>query len=464
MSCFEKGFHPTKECYETVLQTMAEAVFIIDLKGVIKFCNKAVKNLIGYEPEELLGKTFDELELGIQPAHIASIVQAGKTIDNEELTLKHKEGRDIPVSRNARIMRNMDRDAIGVVETFRDLSTLKAVEKKLERLKNKQKLETSFQNMVGRSQPMQNVFELIKMSSSSNASILITGDTGTGKELAARAIHNESYRKKRALVTVNCSALPENLLESELFGHVKGAFTGAIKDKKGRFELADQGTLFLDEISEISPLIQLKLLRFLQEKEFERVGESITRQSDVRVISATNKDLWQMVQNGMFREDLYYRLKVFPIQIPPLKERKKDVGFLIEHFIERFNIETGRNIKGLSSEAALSLMEYQWPGNVRELENAIEHAFVIRREGLIELLDLPIEIRKTPITDPKIMQSEDPISTAQTRSKPPLDKESLTQLLIEFHWNKSALAKHLNINRTTVWRMMKRFKIAEKAP
>ena len=463
MSCFEKGFHPTKECYETILQTMAEAVFIVDLNGYIKFCNMAVGSLIGHDPEKLPGKAFNELNLGITSSHISSIIQTGQPLDNEELTLKHKEGGTIPVLRNARIMRNLKGDTIGIVETFRDISTLKAVEKKLKRLETRQKSGRSFQNMVGKSQPMQNVFELIRMSSSSNASILITGDTGTGKELAARAIHNESARKRRSMIIVNCSALPENLLESELFGHVKGAFTGAIKDKQGRFELADKGTLFLDEISEISPLIQLKLLRFLQEKEFERVGESTTRKSNVRIISATNKNLWQLVQEGKFREDLYYRLKVFPIQIPSLRERKKDIGFLIQHFIDKFNIETGRKISGLSSEAALVLMDYCWPGNVRELENAIEHAFVIRRDGLIDLFDLPVEIRQVSLKE-SICGEKEPISAiSDPLRKNVLDKEELTQLLEKFHWNKSAVAKYLNINRTTVWRMIKRFKIEEKA-
>lgn len=462
MSCLEKGFHATKECYETILQTMAEAVFIIDLNGYIKFCNTAVKNLIGHDPKQLLGKAFDDLNLGINSAHVSSIIQAGKFLDNEELTLRHKEGKTVPVLRNARVMRNLQGDAIGIVETFRDLSTLKAVEKKLKRLEIQQKSEASFQNMVGKSQPMQNVFELIKMSSSSNASILITGDTGTGKELAARAIHNESPRKQMPMVIVNCSALPENLLESELFGHVKGAFTGAIKDKQGRFDLANKGTLFLDEISEISPLIQLKLLRFLQEKEFERVGESTTRKSDVRIISATNKDLWKLVQEGRFREDLYYRLKVFPIKIPSLKERKKDIGFLIQHFIDKFNTETGRKISGLSRDAALVLMEYCWPGNVRELENAIEHAFVIRREGLIDLFDLPVEIRQISLKDRMCRGQDATLRGDLPPKKNALDKVELTYLLDKFHWNKSAVATYLNVNRTTVWRMIKRFNIEKK--
>lgn len=460
MSCSEKGFQPSKECYETALQTMAEAVFIIDMNGQIRFCNSAVERLVGHSPDALTGKTFQDFDLGINSTHISAIIRAGKTIDNEELKLRHKNGHYVPVLRNARIMRSISDEIVGIIETFRDISTLRAVEKKLKRLETRQKTAVSFQHMVGKSHPMQNVFELIRMSSSSNASILITGETGTGKELAARAIHNESSRKRKPLIKVNCSALPENLLESELFGHVKGAFTGAIKDKKGRFELAHTGTLFLDEISEISPLIQLKLLRFLQEKEFERVGESTTRKSDVRIISATNKDLWNLVQSGTFREDLYYRLKVFPIQIPSLRERKKDIGFLIQHFIDKFNIETGRHIEGLSSEAAMLLMDYCWPGNVRELENAIEHAFVIRREGLIDVLDLPAELRQISLKE-NICKGKEAGSPPGTLRKKLINRDELIQLLDKFMWNKSALAQYLGVNRTTVWRMIKRFNIED---
>ncbi len=313
---------------------------------------------------------------------------------------------------------------------------------------------------------MQEVFHLIRMAGTSNASILITGESGTGKELVAEMIHDESQRKKRSLVKVNCSALSENLLESELFGHIKGAFTGAIKDKIGRFEAAHKGTLFLDEISEVSALIQLKILRFLQEKEFERVGESQTRQADVRIISATNRDLRSLITKGMFREDLFYRLKVFPINLPPLRERREDIPLLIDHFIERFNLETGKAIEGVANTAAVALLDHSWPGNVRELENAIEHAFVVREEGLIQMGDLPMEIRNPIGFYPQKKDGEEKNLDKGTTSPSAkggnlsVSANDLTKLLEQYKWNKAAVARHLNVNRTTVWRLMKRYEIS----
>jgi transcriptional regulator with GAF, ATPase, and Fis domain len=289
--------------------------------------------------------------------------------------------------------------------------------------------------------------------------VLITGETGTGKELTARTIHEQSGRKIGPMVKVNCSALTESLLESELFGHAKGAFTGAIKDKIGRFELADAGTLFLDEIGDVSPYIQVKLLRFLQEREFERVGEGETRRADVRIITATNKDLRALVRKGDFREDLYYRLKVFPIHMPPLRERKEDVGLLIHYFIEKFNKQTGKAIGSLSSEAALTLMDYSWPGNIRELENAIEHAFVTCREKEIGIFDLPLEIRHVELTSTSGMQKQDgpsPIPELFTKRKH-LTREDLAGALKITQGNRIEAARLLGVDRTTLWRYMKKW-------
>ncbi len=266
---------------------------------------------------------------------------------------------------------------------------------------------------------------------------------------------------------MNCSALPEGLLESELFGHVRGAFTGAIRDKVGRFELADSGTLFLDEIGEVSPLIQVKLLRFLQEREFERVGESTTRRSDVRIIAATNRDLRALIRRGEFREDLFYRLKVFPIHLPRLRDRKEDIGPLVDHFIARFRTETGKPILGLSHEAAVTLMDYCWPGNIRELENAIEHAFVTCREGYIGLFDLPLEIRRVELREGVCEPSgssgaaPDPRTPSltprpYTRVSGRLTREQLVRLLEQHQWNRTEAARALGVERTTLWRWMKK--------
>ena len=321
-----------------------------------------------------------------------------------------------------------------------------------------------FHLLVGKSRPMQDVFELIELSAASNANVLISGETGTGKELAARTIHERSGRKAGPLVKVNCSALTESLLESELFGHARGAFTGAIKDKVGRFELADGGTLFLDEIGDVSPYIQVKLLRFMQEREFERVGESVTRKADVRIITATNKDLRDLVKTGGFREDLFYRLKVFPVHMPPLRERKEDVGLLINHFIEKFNKQTGKAITGITSEAALTMMDYCWPGNIRELENAIEHAFVTCREKEIGVFDLPLEIRHVELRSTTCLPGETHASRQELKNgkKREITKELVVEALEKNKGGRLAVSRALGIDRTTLWRSMKRLGISDR--
>jgi two-component system, NtrC family, response regulator HydG len=381
------------ECYETIIETMAEGVFVVDQTGTIVFTNNAMERFTGYSADELLGKRCHAFMECRCEADSGCALFSARELTRKECRIKHRDGRLIPVLRSARLKHDDQKKVKGVIETVTDISELKAVKRNLAILEQKDRARVQFHRMIGKSPAMREVFDLIQMAGSSNASILITGESGTGKELVAEMIHAESQRVKKPLVKVNCSALSENLLESELFGHVKGAFTGAIKNKTGRFEAAHQGSLFLDEISEVSPLIQLKVLRFLQEKEFERVGDHQTIKADVRILSATNRDLRVLIEEGLFREDLYYRLKVFPINLPPLRERKEDVPLLIDHFVTRFNSETGKGISGVTGAAAAALLDYHWPGNVRELENAIEHAFVVRQEGEILPVDLPVEIR-----------------------------------------------------------------------
>jgi len=301
------------------------------------------------------------------------------------------------------------------------------------------------------------VFSSIDAAAASEATILIQGESGTGKELVAGAIHYHSDRSTKPLITVNCSALSESLLESELFGHAKGAYTGAIKDRIGRFEEADGGTIFLDEIGELSSYIQVKLLRVLQEREVERVGESQKRKVNIRIITATNKDLYSLIRTGHFREDLYYRLKVFPIQVPSLRERKEDIALLAEHFISTQNRKTGKNIKGIGKSALRVMMDYSWPGNVRELENAIEHAFVICSNHSIDVFDLPLEIRQTeyrpPLSAPFSSELQPDYSTKK------LTREHLVEVLGECDWNKAEVARRVGLSRTAIWKYMKKWDI-----
>jgi two-component system, NtrC family, response regulator HydG len=459
MKCLDANFKPTLECYEILLQTMSEAVLFADNNTVIQFCNQAAMKLTGYTKAELKGKSYGDLFFNPPDLSV-------KDTSNQEITIRTRDNKRISVLRNSSELLNSNNCSIGQVESLTDISELKIAKQKIKTLEINRDVNKSFPEIIGKSDSMLQVFEKIQLASETNANILLYGETGTGKELVAKALHNQSERKNRKMVIVNCSALTETLLESELFGHVKGSFTGAINDKIGRFELANKSTLFLDEIGEISPLIQLKLLRFLQEKEFERVGEGVTRRSNVRIISATNKDLWELVQNGKFREDLYYRLKVFPIYSPPLRDRKNDISLLIRYFVNKFNQEVNKNIIGLTENAMLMAMDYCWPGNVRELENAIEHAFVIRQEGVIDVFDLPVEIRQTIIQPKNCKRVTLSIPTpapvgkgSQVIRSTKINKQSLLSVLNLFNGNISQTAAHLNVHRTTIWRLMKKFKI-----
>jgi PAS domain S-box-containing protein len=462
MSCFiaADGIH--KDCFETILQTMAEAVFLVDTDGTIRFGNLALERLCGKPLEELLGLRCHELlECSCGSTSACDLFQKGE-LNSAECRVRHEMGGGVAVLKNGRLIRNSAGEVLGAVETLTDISALKNTQSRVEELERAIGSAGGYENIIGKSHVMKELFNLIELAANSHATVLVTGESGTGKELVATAIHNRSSRAGGPLVRVNCSALPESLLESELFGHAKGAFTGAIRDKIGRFELADHGTLFLDEIGEVSPLIQVKLLRFLQEREFERVGESQTRKSDVRIITATNRNLLEMVRKGEFREDLYYRLKVFPLHLPPLRERKEDIGLLVNHFVKKFNAETGKNLSGLSHDAAITLMDYCWPGNIRELENAIEHAFVTCGEGKIDLFDLPLEIRRVELRSGMCSPRQTLSSSggespfALPRKARQLQGDEILALLEQFGGNRSRLADYLGMDRTTIWRKLKR--------
>jgi transcriptional regulator with PAS, ATPase and Fis domain len=325
----------------------------------------------------------------------------------------------------------------------RDITRLTDLEREL-------KERYQFHNIIGKSRKMQEIFRLFEDLADTDTTVLITGESGTGKELVARALHYESIRAAKPLVTVNCSALAENLLESELFGHVKGAFTGAVKDKVGRFQMADGGTIFLDEIGETSSLIQLKLLRVLQEKVFELVGDSKPIAVDMRVIAATNRDLKEKIKSGEFREDLYYRLKVVEIMLPPLRERREDIPLLVDHFLSLFDRKFEKNIDGISSEVLSTFMQYLWPGNIRELEHAIEHAFVLCRDRTINVDHLPPEIKKYSKIQPHVSEKTSGY-----------ELQEILQALKKTHWNKAKAARMLGISRPTLYQKIKEYNLTE---
>jgi len=451
-----------------IIDSMADGVFTMDADGRISSWNRSMERISGYTAKEAIGKTCELLScsrcFGKEcPAGIkkCGIMMHGSS-EAKDCFLQHKEGHDVPIIKNASVVRDEDENIIGVVETVTDLTELNKARKKAEEAVLKLGEIHRMDNLIGKSMAMRKVFTAIIAAASSNATVLVQGESGTGKELVAGAIHYNSERKHKPLITVNCSALSESLLESELFGHIKGAYTGAMRDRVGRFEEAQGGTIFLDEIGELSPFIQVKLLRVLQEREIERVGESRRRKVDIRVIAATHQDIYSRIQKGYFREDLYYRLKVFPINLPPLRERKEDLPLLVGHFIKTQNRKTGKEIQGFSQAALRIIMDYPWPGNVRELENAVEHAFVLCTGERIDLFDLPVEIRK----------SEYPASFSEIPNqlhtnfvpKKKLSKEVLLKLLHECDWNKAEVGRRAGLSRTAIWKYMKKWEISLKKP
>jgi PAS domain S-box-containing protein len=451
-----------------LLESMANGVFTVDKTGKITSFNPAMRRITGYSPEEIIGHTCSMIGFDLCcgrscPAGIREcrILQKG-SIDGKECFLRHKNGHDIPVLKSARLFRDHAGEIAGVVETVMDMSELYKARQEAEEASRKLGEIHRFDRIIGKSDAMQKLFVALKAATSSDATILINGESGTGKELVAGAIHYNSRRKERPFVTVNCSALSESLLESELFGHVRGAFTGAIRDRIGRFEEAEEGTLFLDEIGEISPYIQVKLLRVLQEREVERVGDSKKRKIDIRIITATNKDLKKLVDEGLFREDLYYRLKVFPIHVPPLRERKTDIPILTTHFIGIQNEKTGKTIMGVTQPAMRLLLDHNWPGNVREIENAIEHAFVLCENSHIDMVDLPVEIRQA-----EFRAGVHEVMPAEVRQIPKcknLTKERLIDVLEKSGWNKAEAGRRLFVSRAAIWKYMKKWAIPMKQP
>ena len=461
--------------WKSLIEMLPDGVMVMDREGMVRVWNKTMEVLTGYLGESVVGqrgsllRCLPEVDLESASPSAAHEPIFRQALDTVECALHRQDGGIVPVLMNTRQLRDSGAQHTGTVRIFTDLRPLKALQSQVARLRWHVGRHVGENPLLGESRVMQELRESIRLAAESNATVLILGETGTGKELVAQAIHFQSERGKQPLVKVNCSALPETLLESELFGHAKGAFTGAIKDKPGRFEMANGGTLFLDEIGDLSPVIQLKLLRVLQDQEFERVGESRPRRVDVRILVATHRNLRRLVGDGRFREDLFYRLNVFSIYVPPLRERAADILILVDHFLERFNRETGKAILRLSPEVLRSLMDFCWPGNVRQLENAIEHAFVTCQGPEIGLFDLPVEIRMTELRRQicnrgrETLPSMGGVCADQGLVRHPV-REELLVWLQECRYNKAELARRVGVDRTTVWRWQKRHGIPLRPP
>ncbi|WP_299983658.1 sigma 54-interacting transcriptional regulator [Desulfobacula sp.] len=452
------------EFVKLLLESIGDGIFVLDTHGTIIAWNPAMEKITGYSANEIKGQTckilnFNQCFDKDCPTDIkdCGILKHGK-VEPTECLLSHKEGHALSVTKNARVIKNKQNKIIGIVEVVTDLTELRNARVKMEEATRRLGELNRLGGIIAKSQVMQNVFTFIKASAASDATILILGESGTGKELVAGAIHSIGERRDKPLITINCSALSESLLESELFGHVRGAFTGAIQDRIGRFEQADGGTIFLDEIGEITPYIQVKLLRVLQQKEIERVGESRKRKIDIRIITATNKDLKSRVDAGHFREDLYYRLKVFPIYLPPLRNRKEDIPLLVNHFIKTNNKKPAK-VKGIAKTALKAFMDYAWPGNIRELANAIEHAFVLCSNRQIDLADLPIEIREPTIISKPVAQKSAFDNKKPSQHISPLTRKKLIELLHDSKWNKAEVARRVRLSRASIWKYMKKWDI-----
>ncbi|HOS76843.1 MAG TPA: sigma 54-interacting transcriptional regulator [Syntrophales bacterium] len=433
---------------EVILESISDGVFTVDTQWLVTSFNRAAEEITGVKRSDAIGRRCSEVfrsSLCGADCALAQTFATRKPIIGISAYIVDSERNRIPISISTALLHDAEGRVTGGAETFRDLSEVETL---------RQELTGKFRvgDLISHSPLMQRVFEALPAIAASPSTVLLLGETGTGKELVARTIHHLSPRRDGPFVAVNCGALPDTLLESELFGYKAGAFTGAKKDKPGRFTLAGGGTIFLDEIGEVSPALQVKLLRVLQERTYEPLGSTRSEQADVRVVTATNRDLAERMQEGAFREDLYYRLNVVRIELPPLRRRKEDIPLLVDQFVTRFNRLRKTDVKGITAEALSLLMAHDWPGNIREVENAIEHAFILCHEGYIDIRHLPEELRA---------RGSGAGFVSDIRSAHEiLEGQAIQTALERTAFNRVAAARMLGIHKTTLYRQMKKLGIA----
>jgi len=431
-----------------ILDSLSEGVITLDKEFKITFINLAAQRITGLKKNEIFGKLCKAVfkpDFCKVECPISRVLQTGNSIFNFDTKIITQDGKELSVKINATILKDENEKPVGGVISFKDTSKIEDLDKIL--------LEDSdYYGIVGKSEKMVEIYKLINEISDSDAPVLIQGETGTGKELIANAIQKTSKRRKNPFLKINCAVFPQELLASELFGHTKGAFTSAEKERIGRFELAKTGTIFLDEISEMPLHMQTYLLRILQDGTFERVGDSITRYTDVRIIAATNKDIDKAILENEFRKDLYFRINVIPINLPPLRERKDDIPLLVYHFIKKFALLYQKPISGIEQDALNILINFNWPGNIRQLENAIEYAFV-RSHNKIKICRCCLPVFLIP---PNECKAEE---IFQIHHHAYIAPETLLKLLNENGWNRSKVAGILGVNRSTVWRKIREYKL-----
>ena len=432
---------------QVICDSIADGVFTVDKDWRITSFNQAAEEITGISRDQAIGqRCFEVLHADIceQECALKRSMDTGEKIIARHVNILNSDGETVPVSISTSVLRDDDGNVIGGVETVRDLSALELLRKEIDQ-------RYTCHDIISKNHRIQEIFNILPDVAVSDSTVLIEGPTGSGKELFAKALHNLSDRADGPFVAVNCGALPDTLLESELFGYKKGAFTDARKDKPGRFALAQGGTLFLDEIGDISTALQVKLLRVLQEKTYEPLGGTEPVKADVRIITATNQNLTELMSRGVFRDDLYYRLRVLKITLPPLRDRREDIPLLVQHFIHKFNTEKGKEIRGVSEQAMAALMRYEYPGNIRELENFIEHAFVLCREDRIRREHLPDELLDAvPAPEPDLHLEMGDYNLER------LERLAIDRALEKHNGNRTRAAEELGINPSTLWRKIQK--------
>jgi PAS domain S-box-containing protein len=433
--------------YSSILESISDGVFTVDSNWKITSFNHAAEMITAIPRAEALGNFCSDVfrsSLCENHCPLRKTLEDKKPVINKSCYIISAKGEKIPVSVSTAVLRDKNGNICGGAETFRDLREIQILRQELS-------MKYRIGDLISRSSAMKEVFQIIPVVADSNSTLLLQGETGTGKELLAKAVHNMSPRKNEPFISINCAALPDTLLESELFGYKKGAFTGADQDKPGRFTLADKGTLFLDEIGDISPALQAKLLRVMNDRSFQPLGSVKSEFTSARFITATNKDLLELVKNNLFREDLFYRINVINIKLPPLRERKEDIPLLVEHFISRFNKLQNKNIASVTPSAMNALMAHNWQGNIRELENVVERAFVLCRTDEIDISHLPEQF-DCHNTD----QNIDSIKALNQIN----EKQLIIASLTKNDFNRNAAARELGIHKTTLYRKIKNLNIS----
>jgi PAS domain S-box-containing protein len=428
---------------DIILDSIADGVFTVGPDWRITSFNRAAELITGIRRAEAVGRFCREvLKADVCEAGCAlrATMETGRPIVNKPVDIIDAHGRRKPITISTALLQDENGRIMGGVETFRDMTLVEELRKQVQK-------QYSCEDIISRSARVQQLFDVLPRVAESDCTVLIEGETGTGKELFARAVHSLGRRKNEPFLAVNCGALPDTLLESELFGYKAGAFTDAKKDKPGRFALAQGGTIFLDEIGDVSPAVQVRLLRVLQEKTYEPVGGVGSVKAEARVITATNKDLQELVEKGLFRKDLFYRINVVRFRLPPLRERREDIPLLVDHFIQRFNTRYGKSICCVSNEVMAGLMNYGFPGNIRELENVIEHSFVLCQGQVIEKKDLPEVLRGHEAAGRE--------TGGEFRTLKQMEAVIIEQALRRNDGNRAAAARELDINPSTLFRKLK---------